>query len=228
MFKNLLKFWKGKDFLVQVLEEFKEMLIAGEWIYNSVCKKLIYNQDTEDLESSIYERDKKINNSEKSIRKRISEHLLIQPSVDTAACLLLMSVVKDAERIGDYGKNLLEVISLLKEPIDTATYSKFFNGMDKQIAELFKETKEAFIKSDEGKAALSWDYESRIVKRCDKIIESIAKSNDLSINEAVCMTLVARHFKRISAHLANIATSVILPIDELDYFDEKIRSGGSE
>jgi len=26
MFKNLMSFWKGKDFLTEVLEEFKEML----------------------------------------------------------------------------------------------------------------------------------------------------------------------------------------------------------
>ena len=47
---------------------------------------------------------------------------------------------------------------------------------------------------------------------------------NLSVNEAVCFTLTARHFKRLAAHLTNIATSVILPLSELDYFDEKIIS----
>ena len=55
---------------------------------------------------------------------------------------------------------------------------------------------------------------------CDKIVEQLVHS-DLSVNEAVCFTLIARHFKRIVAHLVNIATSVVLPLSELDYFDER-------
>jgi phosphate uptake regulator len=46
-------------------------------------------------------------------------------------------------------------------------------------------------------------------------------ASDLSTNEGVCYTLVARYFKRIAAHLVNISTSVVLPISQLDYFDEK-------
>ena len=56
--------------------------------------------------------------------------------------------------------------------------------------------------------------------RTFKIIEELAKSN-LSTNEAVCFTLMARYYKRIAAHLTNIATSVILPLTDLDYFDER-------
>jgi len=32
---------------------------------------------------------------------------------------------------------------------------------------------------------------------------------------------MARYFKRIAAHLMNIATSVILPVTNLDYFDQR-------
>ena len=34
MFKNLLNFWKGKDFLSGVLEEFKEMLNDAQERFN--------------------------------------------------------------------------------------------------------------------------------------------------------------------------------------------------
>ena len=168
----------------------------------------------------MYSIDKKINDLEKDIRSKVVKHLSLQPSVDVSACLLLMSVVKDAERLGDYCKNLFEVIQLLDKPIDKNKYSQLFNSIDVEILELFNQTKKAFIESDENMAALSWNYERKIVKRCDKIIEKLSKSN-LSVNEAVCFTLIARYFKRLAAHLANIATSVILPINELDYFDER-------
>ena len=227
MFNNLLSFWKGKDFLSNVLEEFSRMLDDAQSMFSRVCRKLLYNQDIEGLEDTVYEVDKKINEMQKNIRKKIVQHLSLRPSVDISACLLLMSVVKDAERLGDYCKNLFEVTCLLENPIDQNKYQNLFDKSDQDILELFEVTKKAFIESDVNTASTSWQYESRIVKRCDKIIRNLAKSN-ISVNEAVCFTLIARYFKRITAHLANTATSVILPLDELDYFDESQKGEASD
>lgn len=220
MFKNLLHFWKGKDFLTQVLEDFKSMLNDTKDMFNCVCKALIHNEKQPDLKDKIYSIDKQVNDLEREIRKRVIEHLTIQPTVDVSTSLLLMSVVKDAERLGDYCKNLFEVTKLLEKPLDKSKYNELFNKIDEEILQLFEETKKAFIESDEDKAAESWDHKKEIAQRCETIIEKVAKSN-LSINEAVCFTLMARYFKRLAAHLTNIATSVILPLTDLDYFDEK-------
>jgi phosphate uptake regulator len=172
------------------------------------------------LKEKVYEIDSRINAMQKDIRTRIVEHLTLQPTVDVTACLLLMSVVKDAERLGDYAKNLYEVTELLEKPVDPILYSEYFDGIDKQILTLFGQTKDAFIRADEEKARQAWGFEKDIAKECDKIVEHVAHS-ELSVNQAVCFALVARHFKRITAHLVNIATSVILPLSELDYFDER-------
>ena len=220
MFKNLLSFWKGKDFLAQVLEEFKDMLDETRLMYEMVCSRLLDNVEETDLKKKIYEIDERVNNLEKKIRTRIIEHLSLQPTVDVTACLLLMSVVKDAERLGDYCKNLYEVTEIVKKPMDRALFSQYFNGLDKDILELFERTKEAFIEAEKSKAESAWNYEHRIAIRCDRILREIAKSS-LSVNEAVCLALIARHFKRIVAHLTNIATSLILPLSDLDYFDER-------
>ncbi|MHC4437409.1 MAG: PhoU domain-containing protein [Planctomycetota bacterium] len=182
MFKNLLSFWKGKDFLVQVLEDFRIMLDDSESMFEMVC------------------------------------------SVDVNACLILMSVVKDAERLGDYSKNLYEVTELLAQPIERELFSEYFDELDKKILALFQQTKEAFIDANEEQARSAWEYEKTIAKGCDKIVERLAQSN-LPVNQAVCFTLVARHFKRIVAHLVNIATAVILPLSDIDYFDERTREG---
>ena len=220
MFRNLLSFWKGKDFLAQVLEEFKNMLEDSKCMFEDVCSRLLNNVEEPDLKQKIYDIDKKVNLLQKDIRKRIVEHLSLQPTVDVSACLLLMSVVKDAERLGDYCKNIYEVTELLEKPVDRAVYSGYFNSINNEILTLFEQTKETFMETDVDKASLLFSVEHKIAKRCDSIIEELARSN-LSVNEAVCFTLVARHFKRIVAHLVNISTSVILPISDLDYFDEK-------
>ncbi len=220
MFKNLLGFWKGKDFLAQVFGEFKEMLDDTKLMYEMVCSTLLENVEEPDLKKKVYEIDRKVNNLQKKIRRRIIEHLSLQPTVDVNTCLLLMSVVKDAERLGDYCKNLYEVTEIIEKPIDKAVFSQYFNGLDKDILTLFERAKEAFIELDEFKAEASWDFEHKMAMQCDHILKEIVKSQ-LTVNEAVCFALIARHFKRIVAHLTNIATSVILPLSELDYYDEK-------
>jgi phosphate transport system protein len=220
MFKNLLSFWKGKDFLLQVMEDFKVMLDEAESMFEIVCARLTGGRDEPELKERIYKIDKKINDLQKEIRRRIVEHLSLQPTVDVNACLILMSVVKEAERLGDYSKNLYEVTQLLAHPIDKALFSRHFDSLDRDIVKLFGQTKDAFIDADEEEARSTWDYHRRINTTCDKIVADVARS-DLSVNEAVCLALVARHFKRIVSHLVNIATSVVLPLSDLDYFDEK-------
>ncbi|MBL7157412.1 MAG: hypothetical protein ISS92_04530 [Candidatus Omnitrophica bacterium] len=222
MFKNLISFWKGKDFLTEVLEDFKKMLKDTRYMFESVCKGLIEGKVTSNLKDKTYEIDKKVNLLEKEIRKRIVEHLSIQPAVDVPVSLVLMSVVKDAERIGDYCKNMLEIIDLLDGPLKRKLFDELFDDIDKRILDVFDKTQTAFIESDEKLAKEILYLEREIVKSCDKIVKKLAKGN-LPTNQAVCLTLLARYFKRIAAHLANIGSSVILPVSDLDFFDERMR-----
>jgi phosphate uptake regulator len=220
MFKNLMQFWKGKDFLSEVMDDFKIMLSDSEYMFKSSYDILVNNKKEPGLEKQIFRIDKKVNGLQKVIRRRIIEHMTVQPTVDSPACLLLFSVSKDAERVGDYAKNLLEVSRLLEKPIDKETYLKLFKDLDKDMLDLFKQTRDAFIESDEEKATKTWDSQRNIKKQCDDIVRILANSN-YSVNEAVCFTLIARFIRRMSSHLTNIATSVVVPLTELDYYYDK-------
>ncbi len=220
MFKNLVQFWKGKDFISQVTDEFKVMLDDCEKMFRSSYDILVDNKKDPDLKVDIFKTDKKVNSSQKAIRRRIIEHMTVNPSVDAPACLLLFSVSKDAERVGDYAKNLLEVSRLLEKPIEKESYEKLFDDLDKDMMDLFAQTRDAFIESDEEKATRAWDSQKIIKEKCDNIVRTLA-SSDYSVNEAVCFTLIARFIRRMSSHLTNIATSVVVPLTELDYYYEK-------
>lgn len=222
MWKNLINFWKERDFLTKVYKEFKDMLADTKQMFHVVVEKLMEGTVDLALKDKIYDLDKNVNKLEKDIRVHVIEHLSVNPSQDVPFCLVLMSVVKDAERLGDYAKNLFEVTEMLHKPLDVKIYDRYFNKLDKSIIDLFDKTTKAFIESDEKVAIELTDLERHIVKTCDQIIINLSKSN-ISTNEAVCLTLIARYFKRIAAHLTNIGTSVILPISQLDFFDEKIR-----
>jgi len=219
MFRDLLSFWKGKDFLVHVMDDFKIMLDDTELMFTSVCNRLLEGTEEPGLKDKIYKIDKTVNSLQREIRRRIVEHLTLQPTVNVNVCLLLMSVVKDAERLGDYCKNLYGVTELLDKPVNKTVFGQYFDDLDKEILNLFGQARDAFINADEEKARSAWEYHRRINKTCDKIVEMLVRS-DLSVNEAVCFALIARYFKRIVSHLVNIATSVVLPLSDLDYFDE--------
>ena len=223
MFQNLISFWKGKSFLTEVLEEFKMMMESTKYMFETVSKNLISGEKSPGLEDKIYEIDKEVNRLEKEIRKRIVEHLSLQPTVDVPVSLVLMSVVKDAERIGDYCKNIFEIIGLLEKPLRRDVFEKLFNHIDRQILAEFEKTEKAFIESDEKLAKEIMYLERKIVKECDEIVKKLAADKALTSNESVCLTLLARYFKRVSAHLANIGSSVILPVSDLDFFDERLR-----
>jgi len=44
----------------------------------------------------------------------------------------------------------------------------------------------------------------------------------------VCLALAFRFLKRVNAHLGNIASSVVMPLHKIDYFDEKWKTPGEE
>lgn len=222
MLDNLLNFWKGKDFLNEVLGEFEQMVTDTENMFKGVCEKLLEHKHDRNLKDRIYKIDRKVNRLEKDIRRRIITHLSIQGNVDLPMSLILMSVVKDAERLGDYAKNMFEVSELLKDPLDRKIFEDLFGDMDKRILKEFAETRAAFINSDKETAMKVLVIEREIVKKCDNVITELSKSN-YPTNTAVCLTLLARYLKRTAAHLANIGSAVVMPVQDLDFFDEKLR-----
>ena len=222
MFANLLNFWKGKDFLNQVLTDFEKMLSYAEEMFHLAYNKLMYDKDDGTTKDKVYELDRHINDLERDIRKRVVTHLSIQGEVDLPMCLIMMSVVKDAERIGDYAKNIYEVSQMLSKALDQEAFKTLFEDVETKLLEGFVGTKTSFIESNKVVAKEVIATERDLVKRCDLAISRISKS-DYETNMAVCFTLLARYFKRIAAHLANISSSVILPIQDLDFFNEKYR-----
>jgi phosphate uptake regulator len=147
--------------------------------------------------------------------------MAVQPRVDLRFSLVLMSVVKDAERLGDYVKNLFEVFETHDGPIDSQLLKKYYGDLPDKIGMQFKSTHAAFVDSNEEVAYQIIDEQSGLMKRCNEILSLVSHDDGLSVNDAVSLALLARFLKRIAAHLSNIATSVVVSVDRLDYFDEK-------
>jgi len=224
MFRELLAAWRKTDPLKEMYESLLSMIEAGEWMFGEAWKDALGGKVRPEVKEEMYRRDIEVNRAERSIRKRIVEHLSVQPGVDVPACLILMSVVKDAERIGDYCKNILDAAKSEAKPLSECEFLATFEDIQKEIAGMFTNTGKALTESDATLGNEIIVEERTIGARCETLIERLS-SDELTARVAVPWALVARYLKRVSAHLGNLASSLVMPLHKLDYFDEKWVTG---
>jgi phosphate uptake regulator len=228
MLKQLLAAWRGRDALAQMFDDFDYMLDETHWMFQRAVEVFFSRVDWQGVQDPLYERDKKVNKAERRIRAHIVKHLTIQPGDNVAACLVLMSVVKDAERIGDYCKNIFEVGKFYTREFTAERYLEPLGKIRSQVEALFTRTKRAFIESDVDEAREVLKAFAAFSKECDRLIQDLLQQRDhVPTDEGVAYSLLARHMKRIGAHLANIATAVVSPVHRLDYADESGPNGMS-
>ncbi|MHC4201247.1 MAG: hypothetical protein ACYSU0_14755, partial [Planctomycetota bacterium] len=96
-----------------------------------------------------------------------------------------------------------------------------FEGVSRDIDGVFGKTAKALAESDEVLGQEVIVEERDINARCDALVERVARA-DLPARVAVPWGLLARYLKRVSAHLGNMASSLVMPLHKLDYYDEKL------
>ena len=225
MLRQLINAWRGRDLLSEMLDDFQHMLRDGEWMFRTVGAVLVREEKPETVHDEFFARDKEINRHEKDIRRRIVEHLSLRRDADVPACLVLMSVVKDAERIGDFCKNLYEVACLYTMNFDHGRYITPLKQLRSDVEGLFSKARTAFAEADGVTAREVIGEATNLAKRCDEMIERLIHDK-LPTQKAVAYTLLSRYFKRVAAHLSNICTSVTGPVHEMDHApstEERVR-----
>jgi phosphate uptake regulator len=222
MFRELISIFKADNPLGRMGENFAKMLGLTQAQTVRAGKIFFSKPPSPEERTAIYKQDVKVNKLERKIRKQVIAHLSVaRNSADVPYSLLLMSLVKDVERIGDYSKNLAEVLdvsgAVLPDDETMAELREIRNGVENT----FEAVAEVFAKSDE-EGAVELIRQGRDTNhRCDALINRIAKS-DYNAATTVAVTLATRFYKRIGAHLLNILSGVVMPLHKLDYYDEKV------
>ncbi len=221
MFKELIEALRRRPLLGQMWSEMEEMLGDAVDMYRPIANVLVGREEmTQATHDRVYETDKRINHLQRKIRKQLVAHLTLAPGSDVPISLTLMSITKDAERVGDICKNLLEVAEAAKKPPCSGPYGERIRRLLAEGDALFEPTVAGIINSDKDTAAGAVEGARDLAKKCDAMIDDLLK-DDLPTRDAVLLTLLARYLKRISLHLSNIASSVVMPLHRLDYFDEE-------
>jgi phosphate uptake regulator len=227
MLKELMAIFRGTEPLEELRTEFTTMFqLAHE---NALEAGLSVFEDSLDpaARSKLYSQDIEINQSECRIRKILVAHLALPGNhVDAPYALLMMNVVKDVERLGDYAKNLLEVRDLFEGTLPDDERVAELKDIRLHVDQIFTQTLDIFNESN-GPQAIRYVQEGRSLgHRCDVLLTKIAQS-DCNASITTALVLTTRYYKRLVGHLGNILSGVVMPLHKVDYFDEEAMASGT-
>lgn len=220
MFREIIQAFRRQDVVHELTEQIGQMLDLGKWMFETASETMIKDVDWNGVSEDLYARDRQINQYEQAVRERIVTHLGVGNQADVVPCLMLMSVVKDAERIGDYCKNIFEVGKFFSGSYEHGEFSAPLREIRKEIIALFEPTKQAFLSQSSGQGQDIRQKAHDLGQQCEVLIRQLLNlTGDFSAQEAVAYVLLARHYKRVSGHLSNIASGVVSSLPLLDFND---------
>lgn len=218
MFKKIYQALASETMVDRAFSQLTKMLEHSLWMFKRANDVLHSRIPADDVHEAIYKRDKEINELQRSIRRKVLRYLTVNPGYDVAVCLALISVAKDAERIGDYCKNVYEVGRAYTKGFHIDKYHEPLNEIADQTVDMFTMVSDACRKADDALAEQAIGRSRIIRRRCDRIIDELfADENQMEIHEAVAYSLLARHYKRVAGHLSNISTAVAGQLDDMDF-----------
>ena len=220
VFKNLVNIWKSEDSLSQAWASSNEMLTLSHVMFTDSIGALRSGEKNKVIKS-IKQRDTDINKYQRDIRKKVVTYYSISKDVTNLdSGLVLINMVVDIERIGDYTKNILDLAKHHPKKFVSEKISDDLRVVEKAVIERFGNTIKAVEEMDEEVAKeLIKSYRSDLGKLSDNLVAS-SISGKLQIGEehkASSMVLYARYLKRIGAHLKNITSVVVNPFESIGY-----------
>lgn len=218
--------------LSKIRKDFSDMLEAARHEFIIATDTCLAGINPDSVREDLLATDKQINKAEREIRKEIIIHASVSNTLrggmaDFPECLAMMSIVKDAERLGDYSKNIfdLAVISPLQAEGDDRDRMFILKNL---IDKLFVSCRHVFDTADPQTATNLIRESTWIARQCEQNVVRLIQTETPDRLTAY-YTLLYRYMKRIVSHLRNIASSVVQPVHKIDFTSKltrDMRDGG--
>lgn len=222
MFKELFDAILKGSMLESAFEAVDRMHEQTHSMYRLSVKCLVENQD--EIAKDISREDRVINTTVKDVRREVLEYLAINSAPDISASLVLTGIAVDYERIGDYCKNIAQLGLMYPAQLESSPYFDLFRKMDENIAAMFDFTLQSVKESDTQRARDVMKMHVTTKKLHTDIIAMLNKGDNIDIQTAIVYALLTEFLRRISAHLQNIASTVVQPYDRVGFDKEKVPS----
>lgn len=210
MFEKLLGD-KDAGLLNDAIEEACRMIVESESMFRAACGALLEGQAPS---IDVVEKDENIDMGERMVRRLVFQHVMMKPDQDLPSALALVSVVHDAERIGDYNKSLLYLSQWRSDSILQHQQGQACAKVRDLIAPMFGQALKAIQEGDAEEARLVMAQSVVVKDKTQEIQDALMQQATGGCEDVVCSSC-AQYLRRISAHLSNIASSVANPFDLL-------------
>ena len=227
MWKELLRVWRSSDLLSLAWEESYKMLEIDERMFTEAVRVLRESDDSL-VDLAIRELDTRVNKYERDVRRKVMTHCTVAWPTDIPGGMVLVSIVIDIERIGDYCKNILDLASAHPRRLHVERYNSVLSEIEQEIKACFQQAPEVLRSHDTDHARqVMQTYRAQVSDTCDQIVQDVVtgKLNSELAGEAAALALYARYLKRISAHLKNVLSSVVNPFHRIGYREKRKDNG---
>ena len=221
MLLELISIFRTNNPLRAIGNNFAKMFTITNEMTISAGNMLFEGNSSPESRTLLYQKDREVNKLQRTIRKTVVAHLSVPGNrTDVPYCLLLMSLVKDVERLGDYAKNLSEVIDLRHSVLPDDEITSELGEIRSGVESTYQLALDVFTASNSERAIELIAQGQDLAHRCDVLLGKISRSN-YDASSTTAAVLATRYYKRIDSHVLNILSAVVMPLHKVDYFDEK-------
>ncbi len=215
----VLEFFKGgsntaiddiQTILVRMLED-------GHDVFVTASDALFGGGKSKETKREVRSTDRGINEAQAEVRRILMVHAAVS-SGDLPLVLQYASIVKDAERVGDYAKNIYDLVRYGTD-FDEAPDRAELIGYRDAVANLILEAASVFKATDTARAQALIGKADGFLNEYDAHVKAMCQTEG-NTQDAVARALYYRFLKRTTAHVMNVLTSLVQPLDRLDYYDE--------
>jgi phosphate transport system protein len=218
MFKKWLHLFQ-KDSLMDRAYRCSSMMLDITLSMFLKAKTSLRYTDSDQIDIDIYDIDAEVNRYQREVRRHVFKHLSMCGVERLTSGLVLVSIIINIERIGDYTKNVIELAMNHPRRLHGKKFETDLKRVESAVEDNFIRTKSCFESADE-KTALQLLKEYEWVSRvCDDCLFRLIKEDDKNISsgDAVSLALYFRWLKRINSHLRSILSSIVNPFDRIGF-----------
>lgn len=218
MFKKWLAIFKKDTLMDRAYKRSFMMLDLTREMFLKAKESLRFRED-KDVDLNVRDRDLEINRYEREVRRDVFNDLAVGGTVKLPSALILVSIIIDIERIGDYTKNIVELALAHPGKLKSGKFEKDLQRVEAAVEDNLVKTRASFEFGDKNSALKLLEKYKWVNDVCDESLESLIKEEDKDIRpgDAVALGIYFRWLKRINSHLRNITTSIINPFDRIGF-----------
>jgi phosphate uptake regulator len=213
----MFSIFKDTDQLENVERQLEDMLESCQDAFRLATEAVFGEREVIEAGKELDALDKGLNRTERAIRRELLVHGTVRGAdTDMGLMLAYMAIAKDIERIGDYCKNIW---NLAQMGIDLGQWKDHEEILRHRarVAELLEAARDAFVAQDAERVHELIPAIKKDTKHYDDHVVEFVKSDEPG-HIAAPRALWYRYIKRISAHLSNVLSSVVMPVDRLDFY----------